>query len=121
MKRIAVLLAAASVAAALPAVADAQGRGRGRPDWAGPSDSLGSNWRQQQDEARQGVRQGRMVPLEQVIGRISRRTPGRLLDTGIEEMGGNTVYRVRWQAHDGRRIDYIVDASSGGIIRAQGE
>ncbi len=126
MKRLAALFAIALVGASLPGIADAQGRGRGaRSDWAVPvqpaPDSLGADWRQQQDEARRGVRQGRMMPLEQVVARLSRRTPGRLLDTGIETRGGQTVYRVRWQAADGRRIDYIVDAGSGGVLSAQGE
>lgn len=125
MKRLAALFAIALVGASLPGIADAQaGRGRARTEWAVPEvrpDSLGADWRQQQDEARRGVRQGRMMPLEQVVGRLSRRTPGRLLDTGIETWGGQTVYRVRWQANDGRRIDYIVDAGNGSVISAQGE
>ena len=119
MKRIAILFAVA-VLGALPGVADAQGRGRGGGRWMQP-DSLGADWREQQDEARRGVRQGRMMPLEAVAPRLARRTPGRLLDAGIENRGGQTVYRVRWQASDGRRIDYIVDASSGAVISAQGE
>lgn len=118
MKRIAFLFAVA-VLGALPGVADAQNRGRGN-GWA-PTDSLGADWRQQQDEARKGVRQGRMLPLEAVVPRLARRTPGRLLDTGIEHWGRQVVYRVRWQAADGRRIDYIVDASTGSVISAQGE
>lgn len=122
MKRIATLFAIAAIGASLPGIADAQqGRGRGRPVLVPVPDSLGADWRPQQDEARRGVRQGRMMPLEAVVGRIARRTPGRLLDTGIETWGAQTVYRVRWQAADGRRIDYIVDAQSGGVISAQGE
>lgn len=115
MKRAAAILAVIALGASLPQMAQAQGRAGVFPD------SLGAGWRPQQDEARRGVRQGSMVPLEAVVGRIGRRTPGRMLDTGIEQWGGQTVYRVRWQAADGRRIDYIVDAASGNIIRAQGE
>lgn len=63
----------------------------------------------------------RMVSLEQVVGRIASRTPGRLLDAGTESRGDRIVYRVRWQANDGRRIDYIVDASTGAILSANGE
>ena len=75
----------------------------------------------QQDEARRGVRQGRMIPLESIAPRLNRRSPGRLLDAGIESRGGLPVYRVRWQAADGRRIDYLVDAATGMIIGADGE
>ena len=130
MKRTAVLFAILALGAGLPGVADAQGRGRGHDRGDAPrermrdrdrSDSLGSNWRPQQDEARRGVRQGRMLPLESIAPRLNRRAPGRLLDAGIESRGGLPVYRVRWQAADGRRIDYLVDAATGMIIGADGE
>ena len=128
MKRIAVLFALLAFGAGLPGIADAQGRGRDRDQPPRErsrdrdrSDSLGSNWRPQQDEARRGVRQGRMLPLESIAPRLNRRAPGRLLDAGIESRGGLPVYRVRWQAADGRRIDYLVDAATGMIIGADGE
>jgi hypothetical protein len=85
------------------------------PGARGPN-SLGADWRQQQDEARQGVRQGQLAPLGRVIGGIARRTPGRQLDAGIEYMGERPVYRVRWMTANGRRIDYIVDAATGAIL-----
>ncbi len=106
MKRIAVILAGLLIAAAAPGVGAAQPR----------PNSLGDDWRPQQDEARQGVKRGRMVPLSQVLAEINRRTPGRVLDAGIEYMGDRPIYRVRWITTDGRRIDYIVDASSGAIM-----
>jgi hypothetical protein len=82
-----------------------------------PPNSLGAGWRQQQDEARQGVRQGRFIPLRQVLPELRRRSPGRQLDAGIEQgFDGRPVYRVRWGAANGRRIDYIIDAQTGRII-----
>ena len=92
-----------------------------RADPPAPSgyDSLGADWGAQQDEARQGVKQGRYVPLERVIGEIQRRTPGYQLDAGLEQASGRPVYRVRWATANGRRIDYIVDAVSGAILSAQ--
>jgi uncharacterized membrane protein YkoI len=103
MRTIRVILVAAALAAALPGAASAQRRG---------PDSLGADWRAQQDEARGGVQSGRLVPLSRVIEMISRRVPGRVLDAGLE--GRN--YRVRWATADGRRIDFIVDAETGQII-----
>jgi len=96
-----------------------KGRGRGRGHDDRSDDSLSSGWRQQQDEARDAVRQGRHVPLGQVIAQIDRRTPGRILDSGIEYQGNRAVYRVRWVTDDGRRIDYLVDAQTGAIIGAR--
>jgi uncharacterized membrane protein YkoI len=83
----------------------------------GRGDSLGADWREQQNEARAKVKDGRHVPLEQVIATIRRQTPGRLLDTGIEQgPDGRSVYRVRWAAANGRRMDVLVDAQSGAIV-----
>ena len=80
-------------------------------------DSLGAGWRQQQGEARQKVKEGANVPLDRVVETIRRRTPGRMLDAGLEaDSGGRSVYRVRWAAQDGRRIDFLVDAASGSIL-----
>ena len=132
MKRPSVLFAALLLSTALPAVAQAQacpkgplgqacrdarvagGQGGQRPQPGG--NSLGDGWAPSEDDAREGVRGGRLVPLESVIRNIARSTPGRLLDAGLEDHGGRPVYRVRWQAANGERIDFIVDARSGAII-----
>ncbi len=103
------------------ATADAQAGGFSWPAGVVAPNSLGAGWRQSQDEARDAVRRGRHVPLNRVLAEIRRRTPGRQLDVGLEERDGRTVYRVRWAAADGRRIDYIVDAATGAILRTEGE
>jgi len=118
MRAFSILLAGLAVAAA-PVLAVAQG-GPGRAGGTPGYDSLGADWGAQQDEARAGVRQGRYVPLARVIEEIRRRTPGQQLDAGLEQANGRAVYRVRWGAANGKRIDYIVDASTGAIIRAEG-
>jgi uncharacterized membrane protein YkoI len=98
------LIVVAALAASAPAVAR-------QPD------SLGADWRQQQAEARAKVKNGSHIPLERVVDEIRRRTPGRLLDAGLEtDPDGRSVYRVRWAAADGRRVDFRVDAASGVIL-----
>lgn len=71
---------------------------------------------EQQDAARQGVREGQMAPLDLVIANIQRRAPGRQLDSVIEYAGPRQVYRVRWLTRGGRRVDYIVDAATGQVL-----
>ena len=62
----------------------------------------------------------RRVPLRQVLPQIQRRTPGRILDSFPESgPGGRPYYRVRWQSDNGERIDYIVDAQTGAIVRRE--
>ncbi len=79
-------------------------------------DSLGAGWSQQQDEARQGVRQRRLVPLGQIIEQLRQRFAGRQLDAGLEYEGERPIYRVRWITRDGRRIDFMIDATTGQIL-----
>lgn len=83
-------------------------------------DSLGADWGAQQDEVRACVAAGRCVPAVGVIVKIRQLTPGRPLDVGLEPEGAGEVYRIRWAAADGRRIDYIADAKTGAILRAEG-
>ena len=83
--------------------------------------SLGDGWREQQNEAREGVRRGEYRPLGGVLSDLRRRQPGRQLDAGIEQgRDGRPVYRVRWAAQNGQRIDYIVDARTGAILAEEG-
>jgi hypothetical protein len=116
------LLAGPLMALALTAASPAGARQPPPPGDRSPSgDSLGADWREQQNEARQKVKDGRHLPLDRVIESIRHKTPGRLLDTGIEQgPGGRSVYRVRWAAASGRRIDFLVDAQSGAIVSEEG-
>ena len=121
MKRI--LFHAMVVVVGLAVLADpisAAARPRGGFDLGGP-DSLGAGWRQQQGEAREAVQTGRAIPLRQIIDMIRRRVAGRPLDAGLEDWNGHAVYRVRWAAEDGRRIDFLVDAENGSILQANGD
>jgi len=128
---VAMLLLAGAVATSVtPALADPED-GRRRPEGERRANdydrheerdrrggSLGADWNAHEDAARRGVREGRLAPLSQILSEIRRRTPGRQLDAGLESDRGRPVYRVRWAAIDGRRIDYIVDAESGRILWA---
>jgi len=93
---------------------------RGPPAHAQPPppkpNSLGADWRLQQDEVRQGVRQRKLMPLGRAIASIRGRGPGRELDAGLEYQGGRAVYRVRWMTLNGRRVDYLIDAVTGAIL-----
>ncbi len=81
----------------------------------------GGDWRDQQNEVRQAVRDGRHIPLGRAIDAVRQRMPGRELDAGLEPgPDGRAVYRLRWAASNGRRIDYLVDAATGAIVSEQG-
>jgi len=98
----------------------APARGPQQQPIAGPPphqpNSLGADWRLQQDEAREARRQRRIMPLGQVIQRINARSPGRQLDAGLEYQGDRPIYRVRWMTRNGQRVDYLIDAATGAIL-----
>ncbi|WP_293905765.1 hypothetical protein [Phenylobacterium sp.] len=108
MKRflaLAVLLAAAT--APVAAAAQDQGRpvlGAGRGD---------------QDQAREGVKSGRQIPLARVLAMLAGRYPGRHLNTTMGDQGGRSAYFVQWQMADGRVTVFVVDAESGQVIGRQ--
>lgn len=112
MFRRAVITAVLVLGIAAPQMAHAQRRGVG--------ETVGPEAAQQQQATRREVEAGQLVPMQQVIANINRRTPGRLLDAGRDNLGSTPVYRVRWQTSDGRRIDYVVDARSGAILSSNG-
>jgi uncharacterized membrane protein YkoI len=109
MKRflaLAVLLAVAGGPAAASAAQDTRpvlGAGRG-----------------DQDQAREGVKSGRQVPLSRVLAMLSSRYPGRHLNTSMGDQGGRAAYFVQWQMADGRVVVFVVDAESGQVIGRQG-
>ena len=112
MFRRASIAAVLVVALMAPQMAHAQ---RDRRD-EDPSPSLGRAAAAQQQQARQGVQEGRLVPMAQVVAALNRRTPGKQQDARIDRVGERQVYRIPWVTSDGRRINYVVDAQSGAIL-----
>jgi uncharacterized membrane protein YkoI len=109
-----ILIAIAAAASAVPASADPRAdgsfvvadRGRGRGD---------------HDRAREGVSQGRLLPLEAVLSNIARQIPGHHLDVdGPMQRGGRWIYRIKWITPDGRVLIIIADAETGQILDTRG-
>ncbi len=73
------------------------------------------------DEAREGVKQGRLIPLSEAIRVVRARYSGQLLDASLHELvPGQPVYRVLILMQDGRRVAVWVDARTGRIMRVEG-
>jgi hypothetical protein len=104
------IIAVAVLTLALPAGASAQSRLL-RPPFGGIEAPLDPGARPGPGGG--GLRPGgQTISMQQAVAIVSRRTPGRLLDAS--PAGAN--YRIVWITPDGRRIDFIVDASSGAIL-----
>ena len=71
------------------------------------------------DDARDGVREGRIRPLRDILRTVESQIPGQLVGGAqLQELpGGRAVYHLRWRTPDGRLLDLAVDAESGAILR----
>ena len=56
----------------------------------------------------------RITP-QQAEAAVARVTPGRALNIELVAREGRPYYQIRWQTKDGRRVDYLVDGTSGVI------
>lgn len=73
------------------------------------------------DRARQGVAQGKLLPLEVVLANVARQIPGHHIGVdGPYQQGGRWVYRIKWLTPDGRVIIVIADAETGQILGTRG-
>lgn len=105
------LLAVLAVTAVCAEPASAQPRDRGgRPD-------LGSTF--SPNEARDAVREGRHVPLRDIIAQIQARFPGRMLGADLER-GNPSIYVIDWLTPDGRKLTIRANAENGAILGVSG-
>lgn len=89
---------------------------------APPAGAQNASRRTEQDQARDAVRDGRLVPLSQVISALSARTPGEHLDTRFSETtDGRPVYLVTWRTPENRVVVFVVDARTGRVLDQRGD
>jgi uncharacterized membrane protein YkoI len=72
--------------------------------------------RSDQDHAREAVREGRILPLGEVLSRVQRQYPGRLLDAELVDRGGQPVYLIKLMTSDGNVAIVSADAATGRIL-----
>jgi uncharacterized membrane protein YkoI len=85
-----------------------------------PGQGEGRGQSEQQAAPRGQSPQQPAMSLQRIIEQIARRTPGRQLNTKREVQNGVEVYLIAWSTSDGRRIDFVVDARTGRILRQEG-
>lgn len=82
--------------------------------WAGP---FGSTYaRSDQDDARDAVRSGQYISMEQALSTVRSRYPGRLLDAAFNRRAG--VYNIKMLS-EGEVLLVAVDARSGRIMNVR--
>ncbi|MEQ9518812.1 MAG: PepSY domain-containing protein [Parvibaculum sp.] len=69
--------------------------------------------RADQDDAREGVRSGDYVSMEQALATVRARYPGRLLDADLNRRAG--IYNIKMLS-EGEVVQVAVDARNGQIV-----
>ncbi len=98
--RIAAILLAALllVAAAAPASAEADDHSR----------------------AREALRAGRILPLEQIVAKAKADFGGEVLDVELEDERAGLRYELKLMAADGRILKLEYDAATGALVHVKG-
>lgn len=72
-----------------------------------------------QDEARELVQRGEMLPLTELLERHADRTAGHLLDVDLEREHGRLVYEIEVLGSDGRVREFEFDARDGRLLKEE--
>ncbi len=73
-----------------------------------------------QDRARRALREGRVLPLGDILDSVRRRIPGKVLDVDLVQEGRGFVYHLRVLVRDGRVLGVAVDGRSARILGVRG-
>ena len=71
-----------------------------------------------QDEARDAVRKGRIMPLTAILEIVTKREPGTVMEVELETKDGKVTYRIEVLNEKGRRREIRLDARSGDVLWA---
>ena len=66
--------------------------------------------------ARQGLEQGRVLPLRAVLEKIERDYQGQALKVEFEQDDGRFLYKIRLLQSDGRMVKLKVNAVDGKVL-----
>ncbi len=67
------------------------------------------------------AREGRIMPLEQILEQQRRDRPGRILEVELEREDGRLVYELELLDADGRVWEIYYDAVSGRLLETEAE
>jgi hypothetical protein len=96
------------------------GGGGGDDDNSGPGGGDAEDDEKDRQAASKAVREGRAVPLRELLRMVKEKYPGDVVDVKLRRAGRTMTYRVRVLDRHGRLLTLSVDAASKRITRAQG-
>lgn len=72
-----------------------------------------------QNEIRELVKQGKLMPLESIMLLYPEKKYGKLLDLEAEREHGTIIYELKFLRADGRVLELEIDASSGLLLKQE--
>lgn len=79
--------------------------------------SSSSTHRDDQDDAREALRQGKVMPLTAILDIAAKRERGTVLDVELETEDGTPVYKIDLLSEAGRKVRMRINARSGEILK----
>ncbi len=71
-----------------------------------------------QDEARDALRKGKIMPLTAILEIVTKREPGTVMEVELETKHGKPTYRIEVLNEKGRRREIRLDARDGDVLSA---
>ena len=71
-----------------------------------------------QDQARDAVRKGKIMPLTAILEIVTKREPGTVMEVELETKDSKLTYRIEVLAANGRRREIRLDARNGEVLWA---
>jgi hypothetical protein len=71
-----------------------------------------------QDQARDAVRRGKIMPLTAILEIVTKREPGTVMEVELETKNGKLTYRLEVLTDSGRRREIRLDARNGEVLWA---
>ena len=71
-----------------------------------------------QDEARDAVRKGKIMPLTAILQIVTKREPGTVMEVELETKNSKITYRLEILTGSGRRREIRLDARNGDVLWA---
>jgi len=73
-----------------------------------------------QDDAREALKRGKVMPLTSILDIAARREPGTVIAVDLEtQRNGKLIYEIDVITEDGRRRELQIDARKGDILSVE--
>ena len=74
-----------------------------------------------QDDAREALRKGEVMPLTAILRIVAKRQPGTVIAVDVEIRKGRLIYEIDVITREGRRRELRLDARRGKILAVEDE